>query len=271
MFYLLSKLVGTLVLPSSIVAIVIAAGVVLLAVSRRRRLGLGLAFAGLLALAVAGFSPLGNLLVLPLEQRFSRPSADAEGQAVAGIIILGGAEDGWVSAGRPGELALNEAAERVTEGLRLALHHPEAKVVFTGGVGRLLGDDPPGAESVGAYLASVGIDRSRIVLEDRSRNTWENAAFTLPLINAKPGEHWLLVTSAYHMSRAVGCFRVAGLETVPYPVDYRTRGAEDLTRMFGSISSGLMRMDLGAEEWIGLVAFRVAGRTDALFPGPKAP
>ncbi len=82
----------------------------------------------------------------------------------------------------------------------------------------------------------------------------------------KPGELWLLVTSASHMPRAIGCFRAASFDVTPYPVDYRTRGAADLKRPTDSITVGLAATDLAAHEWFGLLTYRAAGLTAELFP-----
>jgi uncharacterized SAM-binding protein YcdF (DUF218 family) len=116
-------------------------------------------------------------------------------------------------------------------------------------------------------LDSFGISRDRVLLETRSRNTAENAIFTKALVNPKSTERWLLVTSAQHMPRAVGCFRKAGFPVEAYPVGWRTTQQFDL---FGerTLSSGLKRLDSAAYEWIGLFAYRVTGRTPALFPAP---
>lgn len=270
MFYVVSKILTFILQPSSFLLLLIVAGLVVIARSEpRRRLGLWLSGCGVAGLFAAGVLPLGNALVLPLEQRYAavpRPAAD---EKIAGIIMLGGFEDGWVSKGRGG-VALNEAAERLTEGVRLALQHPEAKVVFTGGVGGMLSGGTDAAGPVGKLLEDWGIAPSRIVLENKSRNTHENAIFTRDLLAPKSDERWVLVTSAYHMPRAIGVFRRAGFTVVPFPVDYRTYGPVDLTRLFETLGAGLQRTDLGFKEWIGLFAYRLSGRTDDLFPGPAA-
>jgi len=155
----------------------------------------------------------------------------------------------------------------LTEAVRLARVLGTARIVFTGGVGRLVA----GVEAYGPvsdYLEQVGIDKGRIITEGVSRNTFENAQLTKELIGTKPGETWLLVTSAYHMPRAVGVFRKVGFDVLAYPVDFRTRGAEDMLIRFGSIPDGLKRADLAAKEWIGLTAYWLSGRSSALFPRP---
>ena len=263
----LAKLLAFLAQPSSLAVLALIAGLSLAQRGRAPRLARGLVWGGLALLIAGGLSPLGNLMILPLEQRFAAVPAPADGDRVDGIILLGGFEDGWVSTGRGG-LGLNEAAERVTEGLRLALRFPEAKVVFTGGVGRVLSPDAEATGPVAAFLAEAGVARDRLVLEGRSRTTYENALFTRELVNPAPGERWYLVTSAYHMPRAIGLFRKAGFDVIAYPVDYRTRGREDLKRVFERIPQGLMRMDVAANEWLGLLAYRLLGRIDELFPGP---
>ncbi len=263
----LSKVLALLAQPSSLFVLCIAAGLWMMrrgTASRRARWLVG---GGILALILGGLGPLGNWAVLPLEQRFASVSAPGPGDRVDGIILLGGFEDGWISTGRGG-LGLNEAAERVTEGLRLALRHPEAKVVFTGGVGGLLARNVEAASAVGAFLIDAGVAKERLVLEDKSRNTYENAVYTRELVKPADGERWYLVTSAYHMPRAMGLFRKAGFDVIAYPVDYRTRGPVDLTRFFERIPQGLMRLDLGVNEWLGLIAYRALGRIDELFPGP---
>lgn len=68
------------------------------------------------------------------------------------------------------------------------------------------------------------------------------------------------------MPRAVGVFRAAGFDVTAYPVDYRTRGWGDALRPFDSIPAGLARLDRAAKEWIGLLAYALTGRTNALFP-----
>ncbi|PPD28691.1 MAG: hypothetical protein CTY20_09150 [Hyphomicrobium sp.] len=268
MFFAASKIVFFFLQPSSLLALAMGAGLLLAIAGWRARLGLRLASAGFFGFVAVGILPVGNALILPLEQRFAgAPGPGTEGD-VAGIILLGGFEDGWVSEGRGG-LMVNEAAERLTEGVRLAKLIPGVPVVFTGGSAALMVSLPGAAQPVGRFLTDMGITPERIVLEERSRNTHENALFTRDLVKPASGRRWVLVTSAAHMPRSVGVFRKAGFDVIPYPVDYRTRGPEDLLRPFERIPAGLERTDVAAREWIGLVAYWLTGRTDTLFPGPR--
>ena len=166
------------------------------------------------------------------------------------------------------EVALNEAAERMTAMAELARRYPQARIVFSGGSGRLIFDGVSEASLAARLFESFGIAKERITLEDKSRDTLENARFTKELVQPKPGERWLLVTSAHHMPRSVGLFRAEGFAVEAYPVDYRTRGAIDLLRFFSTVGDGLRRTDTATREWVGLLVYRITGRTAELFPGP---
>jgi uncharacterized SAM-binding protein YcdF (DUF218 family) len=130
-------------------------------------------------------------------------------------------------------------------------------------------EEPPESQFALGLLESFGIARNRIVAEDKSRNTVENALFSKAIAQPKPGDRWLLVTSAYHMPRSVGVFRKAGFPVEPYPVDWRVRGTSDIWAPFQTVSDGLRRTDTAVREWIGLVVYWLTGRSSELFPGPS--
>jgi uncharacterized SAM-binding protein YcdF (DUF218 family) len=265
MFFVLAKILGFFALPSNILITLGVIGLVLMT-TRFARGGRRLAVTSLILIAIAGWSPLGNALILPLEERF--PPWDASRGVPTGIISLGGAIDTIVSPAR-GEVGLNEAAERLTTMAELVRRYPEAHVVFSGGSGRLIDDGATEAEFAVRLFESFGIAKSRIILESKSRDTDENARFTRDLVQPKPGERWLLVTSAHHMPRSIGVFRAAGFPVEAYPVDFRTRGAIDLLRPFSNVGDGLRRTDTAAREWVGLFVYWLTGRTAELFPAPR--
>jgi uncharacterized SAM-binding protein YcdF (DUF218 family) len=150
----------------------------------------------------------------------------------------------------------------------LARRYPNARIIFSGGSSSLIYDEGPEAPFAVRQLEALGVAHDRIAAEDRSRNTLENAAYSLRLAHPKPGERWLLVTSAYHMPRAMAAFRAVGFVVEAYPVDWRTRGPEDLTRPFGSLAEGLRRTDTAVREWVGLLVYRVTGKSATFFPAP---
>jgi uncharacterized SAM-binding protein YcdF (DUF218 family) len=267
MFFALSKVLGFFAIPSNLVLAVGLIGIAL-AATRFAAMGRRLAFASLIAFAILGLGPVGNALIIPLEERF--PPWIESAAAPAGIVVLGGSLSPHVSGGR-GEAALNEAAERLTAAVELARRFPDARVVFSGGDATLLHRDGVEAELAMGFFERQGLSRERILLETRSRNTVENAILSKVLAQPAAGERWLLVTSAYHMPRAVGVFRKAGFAVEPFPVDWRTVGPADSFRPFPAVSDGLRRTDTAVREWIGLFAYWLTGRSSELFPGPAPP
>ena len=237
MFFYISKLLWFLLQPSNAVLLLLLLGILMLW-SRRARAGRWIVLTAGLALLVGGLSPLGHALLLPLENRFSRGALDA-GERVTGILILGGAQDMSITVSRR-TVALNEAGERIVEAVLLAKRFPEAKVVFTGGSGAIFGEKISEAEGARLLLTGLGISQDRLVLENRAKNTFQNAQFNKKLIKPGKQERWLLVTSASHMPRAMGSFRSVGFKVEPWPVDYRTRGTGDVYRFYacGSCSAG---------------------------------
>ncbi|WP_020178845.1 YdcF family protein [Methylopila sp. M107] len=262
MFFHAAKAFGFLSAPSNALLLLGLAGVVASLLGYRA--GFALTTAALVGFALAGLSPLGNLLLNPLEDRFPRAAGEP---APAGIVVLGGSFD-TVVAGARKEVVLTDAAERMTEIAELARRWPEARIAFTGGSNAVLYDGATEAELAARMLESFGVPRERLTLESRSRNTVENARFTRELVTPKPGERWMLVTSAYHMPRAIGCFRKEGFDVEAWPVDYRTRGPEDAFRPFSSVSAGLRRTDVAVREWVGLVTYWALGYVDGPLPRP---
>jgi uncharacterized SAM-binding protein YcdF (DUF218 family) len=264
MFFVLAKILWFLLQPSSFMLGCVIAGAALLR-TKWWRLARGLLWGGIAALLIGGLSPLGDLLIRPLEDRFARTEIDGGG--ITGIIVLGGAEDPR-AVDTPQLASLNEAGERYTEAVALARRLPQARVVITGGSGLLVMTGPQEADVAGRLFEALGVAKERLTLESKSRDTHENALFTARLLSPKPGERWLLVTSAWHMPRAMATFRQAGFAVEPWPVDYRTARGLDALRLQSSIPEGLRRLDFIAKEYIGLVAYYLAGRTNSLWPGP---
>ena len=264
MFFFLSKTLGIMLLP---VNLLIGAGLLgaILTATRLAVLGRRLLIGSVVLLAICGFSPLGNWLLYPLEQRF--PPWDASRGAPDGIIVLGASIEAEISAAH-GTPVVRDAPDRIIAAAALARRYPNARVVFSGGSANLISDDAREADFAGAVFESLGIAKSRLIMERRSRNTQENAEFSKALVAPKAGERWLLMTSAFHMPRSVGLFRKAGFAVEPYPVDWRVGERGDLLAFSNIAIDGLTRTDIGVREWLGLVAYRATGKIDALLPGP---
>ena len=267
MFFFISKLLGILVLPVNVLIFLAVIGAVALFTrfAKAGRILVAVAAGGYL---LCGFGPIGTILARPLEDRFAQPPT--ESLHPTGIIVLGGALNADLAAARGITQAFTISGSRITEATALALRFPNARLVFSGGSGYLTGTHPDEAHYSGRVVTALGIATARITYEDRSRNTFENAIFTRDLVKPRPGEQWLLVTSALHMPRSIGIFRKAGFDVVPYPVNYQTEGsAAEFWESDQDASDGFFLTNWAGHEWVGLLVYRMMGMTDVLFPGPR--
>jgi uncharacterized SAM-binding protein YcdF (DUF218 family) len=229
----------------------------LAAAAGARRLATGLLGVVLLAWLTLVAAPVDAWLAAPLERR--HPLPDRLPGEVDGIVVLGGAIDGAATAAR-GQLALGEAGERVLAGAALARRYPEAVLAFTGvGEGALARDfverPQPGSLFFGAAFAG----RDPVVLA-ASASTYEDALLALRRLQPRPGETWLLVTSAWHMPRAWATFRTLGWTTVPYPVDPIAAGARWGIASWTGAGERLADLDRVVREWGAVWIYRRTGR-----------
>jgi uncharacterized SAM-binding protein YcdF (DUF218 family) len=205
-----------------------------------------------------GVLPVGDVLLRPLETRFP---IGKDLDKVDGIIVLGGGED-LLASRRFGQPQLGEGADRYIAAVALAQRYPEARLLFAGGSGRLR--DLSGAAVTEAEIAkqifqSQGIAPKRMLFETRSRNTTENARLGHALARPAMGEHWILITSAFHMPRAFSSFKAAGWQEIePYPVDFRTWHWSD--GLGWNFERNLRLTNTALREWVGRLIYGLAGR-----------
>lgn len=265
MSFVLSKLAWLVTQPGNLFLLLLVIAVAL-QWTRWRRAGRRLLAFLVVAAGIVTVLPLGTWLLLPLENRF--PVMRTLPEKVDGIVVLGGAVNQFISRAR-GQPALNSSAERLIAFAELARRFPAAKLVFSGGSGNLIRQDVKEAEAARAVLVQLGLDTGRVMFEDQSRNTAESAILVRKLAQPRPGETWLLITSARHMPRAYGAFTKAGWHMRAYPVDFATDGTLRLSVRFG-FASGLGGLGGGLKEWMGLAYYYATGRIDRWFPGPVA-
>jgi uncharacterized SAM-binding protein YcdF (DUF218 family) len=238
-------------------------GVALL-LTRFNALGRKLLVGSFIALAVCGVSPLGSMMMLPLEERF--PVWTPSQGEPDGIVILGGGIDPDISAAR-GVVAPILGIDRLITAVKLARQYPRARLIYSGGSGNLFSDARE-ADYARQMFSDLGILPERLVIDRNSRNTMENVEYSKALAAPKPGEQWLLVTSAFHMPRSVGLFRKAEFPVEAVPTDWQTRGGGDRYQ-FVSFVRGIERVSLASREWIGLFAYWITGKISEPFPGPR--
>jgi uncharacterized SAM-binding protein YcdF (DUF218 family) len=241
-------LIWLIVSPSQLILI----AALLAAVFWRRPAGRKLAGMTVALVLLFGVAPLGGLLIKPLETRFEIPAALSR---VDGIIVLSGSEQVALSE-LYSQPQINAAGDRLTTFLALAVAHPEARLVYTGGTQ---------TKAARGLILGAGVAPSRIVFEEEARNTCESAPATRALVAPSSGERWLLVTSAAHLPRAVACFRAADWDVVPYPTDFRSGSTPWSYDLVGNLAT----LNLAVHEWLGLLYYRLRGYTDDLYPAPS--
>ena len=252
-----------LLVPSTALITTLAIGVSLLW-SPWRRAGRWATTITASLLVLVATLPIASWVAKPLETRF--PPIQLLPNSIAGIISIGGAFQTALTSDW-GQPQVNNHAERLTAFMALAREHPNVQLVFSGGSAGFSSLRPTESDVARDLFASMGMDTERIIFEDRSRNTCENAIYTAQLIKPTKQQHWVLITSAMDMPRAVGVFRKAGFQVLPYPVDYTT-GKSIILDFTPTVVRNLARLDHAVHEWLGLLGYRLLACTDVLLPGP---
>mgnify|MGYP005736343363 FL=1 len=191
--------------------------------------------------------------------------ADLTDRQINGIIVLGGFTGDGVVAESRGQANLGPAAERFTAALQWHQKFPTKPLVFSGFSGRLVPDGASEADIVKQLLDDLMIDQTNILFENKSRNTYENSLYSYDLMAPAPGSHWILITSAAHMPRAIGSFRAVGWSGIlGYPVDYQT--PETGYSRYWDIGHGTGLIGRALHEYAGLLVYWLSGRSTAFLP-----
>ena len=261
--FLFSKLLGFLLNPYALFITGLAVGLALQLTKSGADAGKRLLGLVVICYVVFAMLPTGPWALNRLEDRF--PRVTGFDQPIAGIMVLGGSVDTVLTRERH-QVALGKSAERLTEFYRLARAHPDAKLAFIGGQGRVFDRKPTEAEVSNLFLKQMGMNTANIWFDIKSRNTEEGAK--LAYHHLQPGDApWVLVTSASHMPRAVGLFRNAGWNVQAYPVDYQTTPGTPASwwpRWPGELGS----LSIVAHELGGMIYGWWRGKIAEPFPGP---
>lgn len=252
MFYMLAQTFWFLCAPSHLAVWLVLAAAVLL-YRNRVRAARRCAVASVAIFIVAGFSPVGVWLMHPVENLYPRPTLPSR---IDGILILGGGSNSDIHGSR-GVPNGNYGLARLAAAAGVARLHPEARVVFSGGPAPV-GHWDSEAAAAKKILTGLGVPPERIILEADSRNTWENFIYTKAIVKPKDGEQWVLVTSAFHMPRAMKITNKVKWPMLPWPSDYMT--ATNSLYEFRQFPENLHRTDLAVHEGIGVLVYRLSGK-----------
>lgn len=257
MYTLTASIVWGVLQPSNLIAILAVLG---LLAGHTGRTGKACKLGGAAAtlLVLLGVLPVGELMIKPLEARFERPDPADQ---VNGIIVLSGPEAPVMTTAHD-VVTLRDSSGRLTTALALARIHATVPVVLTGG---WAADGISQADVAARFLSESGIDPDRLIIERNARDTYENAVLSRELTDPDADARWLLVTSAFHMPRSVAAFDGADWDIIPYPTDYRSMPGSKLDWEF-NVAAKLRIADLAVHEWVGLITYRILGRSRTLFP-----
>lgn len=263
-FFIASKLVWALISPDSLI-VILGAGAWLALLFGWQRLSRNLLAACTLLLVLIAAFPVGEWLIAPLENRFS---ANAALPANAdGVIVLGGALDP-VKSEVWGQPETGSGAERLLTLIYMSQLYPTAQIIYTGGSGSLTEQEYKEADYARFLFEQSGLGNRAILYESESRNTAENAINSKNLVNPQPNQDWILVTSAFHMPRSVGIFCQQDWPVYAYPVDHYSEPG-NLLRLNFNFADNIGVLRTAIREWVGLIAYRVTGRTDRLLSGEQ--
>lgn len=264
LFFFISKVIWTVIAPDTLLVLLLVFCLLLFWL-RADKKALILLHAVTFVILIITFLPVGKWVFYPLEKQF--PRVHRLPDKIDGILMLGGPEMTTLTKYRQ-QVQLNHRAERYTAFLSLIKKHPDARHVFAGGSGNIGQRGFKAADVARMLLAEQGVDTQKIIFESESRNTYENALLTQQMVHPKPGENWILITTASHMPRSVGVFHQLNWQVIPFPVDYRTHH-KLLFEININFAGNLRELKSGMYAWIGLAAYFFTQKTPCLLPSAK--
>ena len=206
----------------------------------------------LAAILVTALSPVSNVLLTPLDERFPMWSYPSP-QGLEGIIVQCGSYD-KVRFSYFSTLVLENDTEPLAMMGDLAHRYPQAKIILSGGNDNDALDDP---STLKKHFVSLGIEPERILTEPLSRTTAQNARFAADLLHPSSSSRWLLVTYGYRMPRAIGAFRKAGFNVLAFPVHLRSNGWDNIWWPDGSAAENLLKLDITTHEWLAFLYYKL--------------
>ena len=257
MSFYLSKVLWLIINPFNIF-IFITMFTIFLYFIKFRRLSLIIFIINFNFLVFISFLPIGSYLIYNIEKEFHSNIKIPE--RVDGILILSGATNPILFK-EYNQISLNDSAERLVESVMIIRKFEKAKVIFSGGSGFVNRSDLGHSQVAKLFYKKIGVDINKIYFEDKSRNTYENIIYSKSIAKPKKNENWLLITSAFHMKRALLIAEKNKWKLIPFAVDFKNIKEFKLTPNLNLLSN-LNSFQNGLHEWLGLVSHYLMGRTD---------
>lgn len=251
MFFVASKILWAFFQPLTFIALLL----LIVLFFRKKEWGRKLLVLLTVVFLILGFLPVGSWLLASLERQNPIPVLPAR---IDGIIVLGGAIDAENSA-QYGQVQYSPFAARLMETIRLSRIYPQARVIYSGGAGNLTDQDNKEADIAQNLLKDLGIPEKQFIFESQSRNTYENVKFSYSLAHPQAGENWVVITSAFHLPRAVGVFRAQNWPVIAYPAGFiENKSAEP--RVLLDVLGNYWKLKIAAREYIGIIAYQISGK-----------
>lgn len=252
MEYFLSKLLPLFVYPLGLALLFSLVGVVAALRGHGGRAAVSILVA-MAILWVSSTNVFSTFVIHSLEQDYPPASIESMPKADA-IVVLGGFTNATGSGIRL--IELNDAVDRLFHGMRLYRAGKAPRLVLAGGAAE---GNSPEADFMADLLSEFAVPRDKMLLENQSRNTRENGVYAVKIMQENNIKKILLVTSAYHMRRAVGVFEKLGLDVVPAATDYQVAEPDPSILDWLPDAEALGLTTLGIKEYLGWWVYRFRG------------
>lgn len=251
--YAVTKFLGFITSPLCWVVLLLIIGVAFQIKRRKKALVFQLAALTILIIFTNPF--LSNYALYTWEKPFSEPKTFYEKRhaiVLSGMVSFNPANN---------QHNFGQSTDRITETIKLYFSNKIDKVILTGGNASIFYHDKPEAEVLKDFLVQLNIPDTSIIIENRSRNTFENALYTSKIIDSlKDNRTPLLITSGYHIKRAMACFERQNIEVIPFGVDiYHPYVKTDFEHLFMPSVQALQQWNILFHEWIGLLFYSIKG------------
>jgi len=243
MFFFFSKILEFFIYPLTWILACLIAGLIIKKQPLKKRL--------LIASAILLLIFTNDFLLNQFASRWDIHTSDLKrSDNYSCAIVLGG----FSSEGKDGKFLFNVSADRFIQGLKLFSTGKVSHILISGGNGTLISDGMPESDWVKTQLKLFNVPDSCILIENRSRNTIENAAFTKPILQ-KAGlkAPYLLVTSGFHMRRSLGIFKKEQINVIPYPCNYMAGMGNTSPADFVPDGGALVLWDVYIKEVVGML------------------